>query len=376
MPSVVTRLSWTAVARFLAAAVMLLVALPALAGEVMVDFLDVGQGDAILIRGGEKTVLIDASVKKARVSTQLRQLGVERLDLVVATHPHADHIGGMEKVVRAFDVGLYMDNGLPHTTATYESLMTAVEELGIPYRSARRDMTLRLGDEAVITVLSPTDTLFTGTRSDLNSNSVVLRLDHDEVSFLFMGDAEEPTEHAIASSLEPVDVLKVAHHGGAHSSTLSFVQAAQPTWAVISVGEGNRYKHPTIEAMVRIRSVGATIFRTDKSGQVRAISDGHQLEFMEGSLAELTGTAPPPQIAAAVTSTPVVSPVAAPGAAVAPVAAPPAASLNLSGVQPPNELYDDIDVRKQRRKDRKRRKKGDASEDMETSGAEANQPGG
>jgi len=376
MPSVVTRASRTVVARLLAFVVALLITLPALAGELIVDFLDVGQGDSILIRGGGKTALIDASVKKAHVSTQLRQLGVERLDLVVATHPHADHIGGMEDVIRAFPVGLYMDNGFPHTTATYESLMSAVEELEIPYRAARKGMTLRMGDEAVFTVLLPTDTPLKDTRSDLNSNSVVMRLDHDEVSFLFTGDAEEPTEQAlIQGGLEPVDVLKVAHHGGAHSSTLPFVQAVKPKWAVISVGEGNRYGHPTIEAMVRIASVGATIFRTDKSGQVRAISDGHDVEFMEGTLAELTGTAPPPQIAAQPTPTPVVTQPGPPETAPAPVAAPPAASLNLSGVQAPNTQYEDIEVGKKRGRDKKHRKKG-ANSDMESSGAEAAQPGG
>ena len=324
--------------RILALLAALLVALPAWAGEVVVDFLDVGQGDAVLIRGGGKTVLIDASVKAARVAAKLQRLGIGRLDLVVATHPHADHVGGMEEVLRGFDVGLYMDNGLPHTTATYEALMVAVEERGIPYKPAMRGTTLRLGEEATFTVLFPDTTPLRETRSDLNSNSVVMRLDHGEISFLFTGDAEEPTEEALLhNGLQPVDVLKVAHHGSGHSSSAAFLAAASPDVAVISCGTGNRYKHPYPDALERLASAGATVYRTDLSGTIRAVSDGKVLRMEPGALPELQDVAPP-------------SPKEVPSRTAVAVArydgpaAEPPTRASLSGVQAPVEDYDDVDL--------------------------------
>lgn len=268
-----------------------LAAAPAAAGQVTVDMLDVGQGDAILIRGGGKTVLIDSGDRSANTPDQLRALQVERLDLVVGTHPHADHIGRMPAVLRDFDVGLYMDSGLTHTTRVYNETMVAVEDNEVPYKTAVTGMQLRLGDEAELAVLWPGARPVTGTRSDLNSNSVVLRLDHGENSFLFTGDAEEPTERGLlrgAASID-VDVLKVAHHGSAHSSESVFLNAVKPQYALVSVGHDNRYGHPDPEALDRLRAVGAMVYRTDQSGGVRVVSDGHGLEVLEGSLQDLDG---------------------------------------------------------------------------------------
>lgn len=263
-------------------------ALSALAGELLVDVLDVGQGDSVLIRGGGKAVLIDAGPSDADVVGQLRTLGITRLDLVVATHPHADHIGRMKDVVTSIDVGLYVDNGLPHTTRMYDALMTTIEERHVPYRAARQGMKLNLGAEATLTVLFPANAPLTGTRSDLNSNSVVLWLDHGEVDMLFTGDSEAPTERALLGlGLASVEVLKVAHHGSEHSSTQPFLAALQPRFALISCGTDNRYGHPDPEALARYAHVGAAIYRTDLSGNLRVVSDGMDVEILEGSLAEL-----------------------------------------------------------------------------------------
>lgn len=284
-------------ARSLALVLLALVAgAPAWAGEVLVDFLDVGQGDAVLIRGGGKAVLIDAGIKRARVADQLAALDVARLDLVITTHPHADHMGGMEDVVRRYPIGLYVDNGLPHTTQTYESLMTAIEELDIPYRAGRTGLQLNLGTEATLRVLLPGDTALSGTRSDLNSNSVVTLLSHGEVDVLLTGDAEEPTEALLArQDLPSIEVLKVAHHGSAHSSTAGFLATVRPTYAVISCGTDNRYGHPDPEAMDRLHGSGAMVFRTDLSGHIRAVSDGRAVELLE--LGNLTGVAPSAPVA-------------------------------------------------------------------------------
>lgn len=257
---------------------LLLMAVLAHAGEVVVDVLDVGQGDAILIRTpAHKTVLIDAGDRGSGVVEALSRLGVDHLDMVVATHPHADHIGAMEAVVRALPPKVYVDNGLAHTTQTYSKLMAAIEaDKSIAYKTAQRGQVFNLDDGAKIEVLGPDPgKVFKDTRSDLNSNSVVLKLTHGDDCFLFPGDAEEPTERAlIEKHVGQCDVLKVAHHGGRHSTIEPFLTEVKPAIAVISVGLGNRYHHPGDETLARLDAVKATVYRTDRDGRVTLRSSG------------------------------------------------------------------------------------------------------
>lgn len=260
----------------------LLFAATAFAGDVRVDIVDVGQGDAIVIRTpANKTVLIDAGDRGDDVVSKLAALGVDHLDLAIASHPHADHIGSMDAVVLAFPPKLYVDNGMAHTTQTYESVMKAVEtNPAITYKAGLKGQTFNLDDGAKIEVLLPGEVRFRDTRSDLNSNSVVVRLTHGDDCFLFTGDAEEPTERALLEQgVGTCDVLKVAHHGSGHSSIASFLAAVKPTTAVISVGTGNRYKHPGDETLTRLGDVGATIYRTDRDGTVTLISDGKRIRI-------------------------------------------------------------------------------------------------
>ena len=257
----------------------LLTLAPAWAGTLRVEVMDVGQGDSILITSpAGKRVLIDASTGSASVLDKLRARGVEQLDLVVATHPHADHIGGMQDVVEGLPVRVYTDNGLPHTTQTYLSLMQAVEQRGISYRPAKAGQTFKLDDGIVIEVLNPSGTPLTGTRSDLNSNSVVLRLTHGQGCMVFAGDSEEPTEQLLLrGGLPPCQVLKVAHHGSNHSTTTAWLRAVQPTWALISCGVDNRYGHPGEETMARLEGQGVQVLRTDTMGDLVVESDGQTI---------------------------------------------------------------------------------------------------
>jgi competence protein ComEC len=255
--------------------------------------LDVGQGDAILLRTDDKAVLIDAGDRGSNTERQLRLMGIEHLDLVIATHPHADHIGRMAEVIAQTDIDLYMDNGLPHTTMTYTRVMQAMRDKSIKHIVAKQGMVLNMGDEATLTILHPDEEPLTGTRSDLNSNSVVVLLEHDGISMMFTGDAEEPTEHELLEDGVPdIDVLKVAHHGSSHSTTSEFLSAAQPEIALISVGTDNRYKHPKPDCLQRLSQHGAMVFRTDWSHHVRVISDGENIEVVEGSLEEILGIRP------------------------------------------------------------------------------------
>lgn len=261
------------------------------AGTVRVDVLDVGQGDAILIRTpADKTILIDAGDGDVSVPRLLEGLGVKAIDLAIGTHPHADHIGGMDDVLDALPVKNYVDNGLAHTTKTYDSVMERIEAKEIAYRSGMVGMSFNLDDGVVLEVLFPEEVKLKDTRSDLNSNSVVARLTHGENCFLFTGDSEEPTERALVNNgLGQCDVLKVAHHGSNHSSTNPFLNAVKPTIAVISVGTGNRYGHPGEETLDRLQAIGAEIYRTDTMGQVTLLSDKKKVTVETGKPRPMPG---------------------------------------------------------------------------------------
>jgi beta-lactamase superfamily II metal-dependent hydrolase len=256
----------------------LLFAASAEAADITVHMLDVGQGDSILLQTeGGKTVLIDAGDRGASVVEKLVAIGVDHLDLVVATHPHADHVGDMLSVVQALPPRIYVDNGMPHTTKLYEGLMAAIEaNPGIRYQQAAAGTVFNLGDDARLEVLWPSATNPLGnTRSDLNANSVVTRFTHGEDCILFTGDAEEPTEVALlAAGLGQCEVLKVAHHGSRHSTTDTFLAAVKPRTALISVGVGNRYHHPGDETLARLAAAGTTVYRTDRDGEIDLISTG------------------------------------------------------------------------------------------------------
>lgn len=259
---------------------MLLVAWAAAwAGILQVDVLDVGQGDAILLRTpAGKNVLIDAGDGQTKLPALLAARSVHSLDLVIASHPHADHIGGMDQVLSEIPVRLYVDNGVPHTTMTYEKVMKLVEAKQIPYRTARVGQVYKLDDGIRIEVLNPGDTYLRNTGSDLNANSVVVRVDHRDSCFLFPGDAEPETEQVLLHRHpEACEVLKVAHHGSNHSSTEPFLKAVQPKIALISVGRHNRYGHPGSDTLERLRHAGATIYRTDLDGTIHIDDDGRHI---------------------------------------------------------------------------------------------------
>jgi beta-lactamase superfamily II metal-dependent hydrolase len=254
------------------------------AGTMQVHMLDVGQGDSILLQTpAGKNVLIDAGKKGAVVYQQLETLGVHELELVVTSHPHTDHMGGMEAVVRHLPIALYLDSGLEHTTDSYAGLMESLSDEGVSHRRAEWGEVITLDDGITIKVLWPGNSYLRGTRSDLNSNSVVLQVDHGDDCFLFMGDAEAPTEVEVSRGGVPqCDVLKVAHHGSNHSSSAAFLRQVDPDIALISSGQDNRYGHPgelTLEALQRQE---VAIYRTDFWGQITLDSTGSGIQVSDG----------------------------------------------------------------------------------------------
>ena len=259
---------------------LLLLTLSTFAGVVKVHVMDVGQGDAVLIEAPDnKRVLIDAGTAGSKVADKLLARCITSRNLAVSTHPHADHIGGMSDVLKKLEVGRYMDNGMTHTTLTYAKTMGVVERKDIGYVNAVSGRTLQLGKEVQFTIIYPRANPIRGTRSDLNSYSVVIRMDHKDNCFLFTGDAEEPTERDLLNrGIEPCEVLKVAHHGSGHSSKSAFLRAVIPKYAAISAGDGNRYGHPDEEALARLRSAEVEVYRTALSGTIAFTSDGKTIK--------------------------------------------------------------------------------------------------
>ncbi|MES1166095.1 MAG: ComEC/Rec2 family competence protein [Verrucomicrobiota bacterium] len=244
-----------------------------------VDFIDVGQGDAALVTSpAGKTVLIDGGpANHAAALTAFLAAHVHGpLDLILLSHRHEDHLGGLPAVVRRTGARLFLDAPAAHAGPDYAALVHELEARGIPARQATRGRRIDLGGGAVITLLGPPDPPITGSRSDVNANSVVARLTFGSVSMLFAGDAETPTEAWLLASGEDLraDVLKVAHHGSRYASGARFLRAVRPRVAVISAGAGNEYGHPAPLTLARLGRLGVSVYRTDLDGDVTVETDG------------------------------------------------------------------------------------------------------
>jgi beta-lactamase superfamily II metal-dependent hydrolase len=248
-----------------------------------IDFVAVGQGDAALVTSPTgKTVLIDGGPKEAgpALIALLRARHAQAIDLVLLTHRHEDHLGGLIEVIRAFPVRLFMDAPFRHDSEVYQRLLETLRDRRVAVRNAERGRTIDVGGGATITLLGPPDPPIAHSRSDVNANSVVVRLDYRSVGVLFAADAEPQTERwLLASSARlPAQVLKVAHHGGRYSSTARFLRAVAPQAAVISVGAVNGYGHPTPETLSRLERQRSSIYRTDQDGTVTLETDGTRIQ--------------------------------------------------------------------------------------------------
>jgi competence protein ComEC len=236
--------------------------------HLLVHFFDVGQGDAALVMSpAGATVLIDAGPDDEQVSTKLSALGVKRIDVAVATHPHADHVEGFPAVFARFPVGVVLEPGCDEPSPSYLRFLDAVRDERL------RVVHPRTGDRYVVAdltldVLAP-DACAHGTDSDPNNDSIVLRVSMGDDIVLFPGDAEEPSQQTMLEegAVLQADVLKVPHHGGA-TSIDTFFDAVRADVAIVSVGQPNDYGHPVPEVLSEIAATGAEIHRTDQEGDV------------------------------------------------------------------------------------------------------------
>ena len=291
---------------------------PPSGGELQIHVLDVGpiEGDAILIISpAGKAVLIDAgdAGKGKVVLDALKRYSVRQIDYFIATHPHPDHLGGADEVIKAIKVLAVIDNGLGpavppdlvpqnksadgssslkkaaikkpglsvSVTKFYEEYKAAVEQSGARYEKAEPGQKYDLGDGVRLTILGPTQPFFTKEQlksggNEPNANSVVLRLDYGDFSIMLPGDAEEQTEHRLLTKdlNLTATILKVAHHGSKYATSEDFIKRVKPEVAIISCGDWNRYGHPSQVVLDRLRALGAKVYRTDLQGEITITTTG------------------------------------------------------------------------------------------------------
>ena len=242
-----------------------------------VDFLNVGQADCALLSTNGHYMVIDGGNNgdADTILSYLEGQGVEKLDAVVGTHPHEDHIGSLDAIINHFDVDAVYMPKIMHTSKTCEDVLDAVANKGLKIKSPSPGDTIDFNG-LEIEVLGPQREY-----KDFNNNSIVLKVNAGETAFLFTGDAEETAEKDILQADYDLqaDVLKVGHHGSSTSSSQAFLQAVKPKYAVISVGVGNSYHHPEEEALQRLQSIGAEIYRTDLQGNIVCTTDGKNIAF-------------------------------------------------------------------------------------------------
>lgn len=248
-------------------------------GELRVTFLDVGNADCILIQSGGQTALIDAGKHSTAndVLEKLRIAGVERLDYVIATHADADHIGGMATLIREMEVGTFLIPPVGESDATktqvYQSMLSALEERGVPPADAEYGFTCYLGT-AELKIISGRITTAEG-----NEGSAVCRLSFGEHTFLLMGDAGKAVERELILDRVDIraDVIKVGHHGSDTSTDVQFIHLSSPSYAVITCGVDNSLGHPHETTLKTLEEYGVTVYRSDHHGDIVFTSDGTTL---------------------------------------------------------------------------------------------------
>ncbi len=251
--------------------------------EIAVHFIDVGQADCAVIITPDKTMLIDSGEYETAsdVISYLRDFGVERLDYVIGTHPHSDHMGAMAKILNEFEVGEFImpevsDELIP-TTSFYTSLLDVIERKDIKASYSENGRTIELCEGTSLEFLGPVGSCY----EDLNNYSVIAKLTSGNISFLFTGDMEKEAEKELVAQWVDLraDVLKVGHHGASSSSTLEFLARVAPEYGVISVGIDNAYGHPSEAALKRLKAVGCKALTTMIYGDIVFITDGNSLRY-------------------------------------------------------------------------------------------------
>ncbi len=248
-------------------------------------FLDVGQGDATLIElPNDKTMLIDgAKNNKANfLIDYIKKKDISKIDYLIATHPHADHIGGLAEVIKSFSIGkIYMPEVI-HTTKTYENFLLTIKDKDKRIKRAQAGEIILNEDQLNIKIFSPQHKNY----SNLNNWSIVIKINYGKTSFLFTGDIEKEVEKELVDSNYNINstLLKVSHHGSSTSSSFDFLEKVSPEYSIISVGANNRYGHPDSTVINLLHEIGSKVYRTDKQGTILAISDSRKIKIDKENL--------------------------------------------------------------------------------------------
>jgi competence protein ComEC len=241
-----------------------------------VHFIDVGQGDAVLVLAPTKTMLVDAGPLDGNTAGYLQSVGVAGIDVVIATHPHADHIGGMPAIFDSFPVREIIDPGIAHSTLTYTRYLELIDELDIPYTEGRKGMRIDLGTDAFAEIIHPA----TPDEESLNDASIVLMLALGDIRILLAGDIEKRSEEQlmvwhgdVAAGLRS-HIFKVPHHGSLTSSHTEFLEAVSPELSIIMCGLHNSHGNPHRQTLASLEAAGSDILRTDMNGHIVIRTDG------------------------------------------------------------------------------------------------------
>ena len=261
---------------------------------LQVHFIDVGQGDSILIRQKDHSMLVDAGENDQGdvVVSYLKSQGIDQLDYVIGTHPHSDHIGGLDDVIQSFEVDRVFLPPIEHTTATFEEVLDAIEVKDLSLTLPQVGDVWELG-EASFTILAPNKDY----GDDLNNWSIGIRVEYGDNHFVLCGDAEAQAEADICANGLPLgaDVLKAGHHGSSTSTSDLFLDQVAPSWVVIQCGKDNSYGHPHKETLEKLKGRGIGVLRTDLEGTLIAASDGEEISWYKaegGFLSPSAGESP------------------------------------------------------------------------------------
>ena len=242
-----------------------------------VHYLDIGQGDSIFIElPNNETMLIDAaeSYQSENIINYLKNLNYQKIDYVIGTHPHTDHIGGLKDIINTFEIGkIYMPK-VVSTTKTYESLLMAIKDKNLKINTAKAGTSIIDTDALKINILAPNNSTYT----ELNNYSVVTKITYGTTKFLFMGDAEKLSENEIKENVT-ADVIKIGHHGSNTSSSIDFIKKVNAKYGIISVGLNNKYNLPKEETITNWENSGTKIYLTSTNGTIRASSDGTNIKI-------------------------------------------------------------------------------------------------
>ncbi|WP_434282528.1 ComEC/Rec2 family competence protein [Clostridium botulinum] len=246
--------------------------------ELKVHYIDVGQGDSILVQTKDKNILIDAGTRKSsdNLISYLKKQHIKKLDYVIATHPHEDHIGGMPKVIEEFEISNFYAPKKTANTKIFKDMILQLKKKNLKINVAKKGISLNLSNNSSLDFLAPVKDNYENT----NDSSAVVKLTHGNTKFLFTGDAEKTSEKDILNSNEDLssNVLKVGHHGSHSSSSKEFLDKINPKIAIISCGKNNDYGHPHKETMKELNKRNIEVYRTDIDGNIVLTSDGENIK--------------------------------------------------------------------------------------------------